>query len=267
MAKIITLLTDFGIKDGYPGVMKGVIWSIAPDAHIADLTHSISPQDVMAGALALGRVAPYFPPGTVHIGVVDPGVGTQRRPIAVQIGDSFFVGPDNGLATLLLERAEQNGEIVTVVHLDKQRFWLPTVSNVFHGRDIFAPVGAWLASKTPLTELGTPISDPMRLALPRPQAFAEGWRGAVLHIDHFGNLATNIHRSLISPEAGVLVRIGTAEIDGLSRTFGDGVPGSLIALIDSSDYLSLCVVNGSAAERLGVKTGDTIEVRIKKSER
>ncbi|NPV74768.1 MAG: SAM-dependent chlorinase/fluorinase [Anaerolineae bacterium] len=265
MAKIITLLTDFGLKDGYPGIMKGVIWTIAPDAHIADLTHSISPQNILEGALALARAAPYFPPETVHIGVVDPGVGTERRPIAAQLGDAFFVGPDNGLFSLLLEDAEQKGATIKVVHLDHPGFWRPTVSSVFHGRDIFAPVGAWLASKIRLEELGTPITDPVRLQIPRPEPIPGGWRGAILHMDHFGNLSTNIPQSLLPAQARDLrIRLGEVEIRGLKRAFGEGKPGELVALVDSAGQLSICVVNGSAAERLNSKIGDVIEIRAQR---
>lgn len=261
MAKIITLLTDFGHKDGYPGVMKGVIWTIAPEAQIADLTHSISPQNVLEGALALARAVPYFPPGSVHIGVVDPGVGTQRRPIAARLGDAFFVGPDNGLFTLLLEDAEAKNAPVRVIHLDRPAFWRPAVSAVFHGRDIFAPVGAWLANGTPLEELGTPIDDVIRLKIPQPERVSGGWRGVVLHIDHFGNLSTNIPQELLPAQTSRLhVRLGGVEIAGLKRTFGEGKPGELLALIDSAGQLSICVVNGSAAERLGVQPGAPVDV-------
>lgn len=268
MPAIITLLTDFGLKDGYPGIMKGVIWTIAPEAQIADLTHSISPQNILEGALALARAAPYFPPGTVHIGVVDPGVGTQRRPIAAQLGEAFFVGPDNGLFTLLLEAAEAKGAPVKVVHLDRPRFWLPDVSSVFHGRDIFAPVGAWLTHKTRLEELGTPVTGAARLQIPRPQSITDGWRGAVLHVDHFGNLSTNIPQALLLPPASDLyIRLGGTEIRGLKRTFGEGKSGELVALVDSAGQLSICVVNGSAAGRLDAKVGDVVEVRTQSSEK
>ena len=143
---VITLTTDFGEKDGFTGVLKGVIWGICPDAQIADITHSISPQNVLEGALALWRAAPFFPAGTVHIAVVDPGVGTNRRPMAARLGDYFYVGPDNGLFTPMIEDARNNNQVVEFVHLDKPKFWLKNVSHTFHGRDIFAPVGAHLAN-------------------------------------------------------------------------------------------------------------------------
>jgi S-adenosylmethionine hydrolase len=261
MSKFITLLTDFGVKDGYPGIMKGVIWGIVPDAQIADLTHSVSPQNILEGALTLARAVPYFPPGTVHIAVVDPGVGTERRPIAARIGDSFFVGPDNGLFTPLLEKAEKTGEDIQIIHLDRPGYWLADVSAVFHGRDIFAPVGAWLANNTPLGSMGTPINDAIRIEIPAVRAIPGGFRGAVLHIDHFGNLSTNISRGLLPEDTGsVRVRYREIEIPGLVSAFGDGQPGSLAALIDSGGFLSVCAVNGNAAERLNARIGDIVEV-------
>lgn len=263
MNKIITLLTDFGTRDAYPGIMKGVIWGIAPDAQIADLTHEVSPQNIMEAALALARAVPYFPAGTVHIAVVDPGVGTARRPVAARIGDAFFVGPDNGLFSPLLDKAEKTGAAIRIVHLDRPEYWLRDVSSVFHGRDIFAPVGARLANRTPLEALGTPITDIIRLNIPSPQPVEDGWQGAILHIDHFGNLSTNLSRELLPQDTcTVRVRFGGFEIRGLVCAFGDGRPGDLVALTDSSGYLSLCVVNGSAANKLNAAVGDPLEIRF-----
>ena len=260
--KLITLTTDFGLQDGYPGIMKGVIWGIAPDAQIADLTHAIPPQDILAGALALGRAAPYFPPGTIHLAVVDPGVGTRRRAMAARIGECFFVGPDNGLCTALLDQAA--GLPQQAVQLDRPRFWLPEVSHSFHGRDIFAPVAAHLANGVPLDELGSPLPEVVRLIIPQPtpirQAERRGWRGQVIHVDAFGNLATNFTRQHV-PEAGSpRVRIAGQEICGVANTFGEGQPGELIAMLDSSGQLSLCEVNGSAARRLKVAAGEPVEL-------
>ncbi|MGB2909095.1 MAG: SAM-dependent chlorinase/fluorinase [Anaerolineales bacterium] len=166
----ITLLTDFGLKDGNVGVMKGVIWGITPDVHIADLSHHISPQNVHEAALVLRRAAPYFPDGTVHVVVVDPGVGTERRPIAAQLGNHYFIGPDNGVVTMLLEHIEAEGFPISFIHLNKPQHWLPEVSSVFHGRDIFAPAAAHLAAGVTLTELGDPIDDPIRLSAARTGA-------------------------------------------------------------------------------------------------
>ncbi|NPV85855.1 MAG: SAM-dependent chlorinase/fluorinase [Anaerolineae bacterium] len=260
--KYITLTTDFGLEDGYAGVLKGVIWGIAPDAHIADISHLVPPQDLMAGALTLGRAIAYFPPGTVHLAVVDPGVGTQRRPIAARLGPYFVVAPDNGLITQALRRAEQRKQSLAIVHLNKPAFWLSDVSNVFHGRDIFAPVAAHLANGIPLEEMGDLITDPVRLHFPFPKASRDVLHGEIIHIDHFGNLATNIDRSYLKSLQIQEIRFGRHIIRRLACAYGDGSPGELLALIDSSDLLSLCEVNGNAAARLGARIGDRVEVVI-----
>jgi S-adenosyl-L-methionine hydrolase (adenosine-forming) len=260
--KLITLLTDFGLQDGYPGIMKGVIWGIAADAQIADLTHSIRAQDILEGALALGRAAPYFPPGTIHLAVVDPGVGTGRRAMAARAGDCFFVGPDNGLCTLLLEQAA--GRPQEAVQLDNPRFWLPVVSHSFHGRDIFAPVAAHLANGVLLKELGSPLADIVRLTIPQPQPLTgpgrQGWWGQVIHVDAFGNLATNFTRQHLLGGIRPCLRLAGKEICGLANTFGEGQPGELLAMLDSSGQVSVCAVNGSASERLNVTTGEPVEL-------
>src|SRR5512137_720462 len=151
---LITLTTDFGLKDGFVGTMKGVIWSICPSAQIADISHAIAPQNVLEGALVLWHAHAFFPPGTVHVAVVDPGVGTRRRPLAARIGEHFFVGPDNGLFTPEYEEAEKNGWLLEIVHLTNEKYFLPQVSRTFHGRDIFAPAAAHLADGVRLGELG-----------------------------------------------------------------------------------------------------------------
>lgn len=262
--KFITLLTDFGIRDGYVGIMKGVIYRIAPDAKIADLSHTIAPQNILEGALVWSRSYAFFPEGAVHVAVVDPGVGTQRRPIAARLGKFFFVCPDNGLITAILEETEKAGGAVEFVHLDRPRYWLPQVSNVFHGRDIFSPVAAHLASGVPLRELGSPITDPARLALPRPQRTAQGWKAEIIGIDHFGNLNTNVNRQdLLGPglePQNLRVSIAGREIRGLAKTFGDHARGELVALIDSDDSLAIAVVNGNAAQELNIEFGDPVEV-------
>ena len=217
--KYITLLTDFGLKDGYVGVMKGVIWGICPGVQIADITHSVSPQNVLEGAIVLERTAPFFPEGTVHVAVVDPGVGTRRRPIAARLGEQFFVGPDNGLFTLLLEKNRSQQKPVEVVHLDQPRYWLGDVSNVFHGRDIFAPVAAHLANGVPLASLGSVIQDAAVLYLPQPKPIPGGWSCQIITIDQFGNLATNLMREQLSTLRNPCVKIGGQTIIGLSATF------------------------------------------------
>ncbi|HEX7975679.1 MAG TPA: SAM-dependent chlorinase/fluorinase [Anaerolineales bacterium] len=257
---IVTLMTDFGIKDGNVGVMKGVILGLAPDAQIVDLSHTISPQDIREAGLILVRSAPYFPSGTIHVVVVDPGVGTARRPIAARLGTQRFVGPDNGVLTLLLERAEQEQWPVEIVHLDKQQYWRPEVSHVFHGRDIFAPAAGYIAAGISLSSMGTPITDPVRLKLPQPQRTASGLRGEVIHIDHFGNISTNIRYEHLGDHHGATVRLAGVEIQGLVQTFGDRPAGDLIALYGSTGNLIVSVVNGSAAQRLEIKIGDPVEI-------
>jgi len=256
---VISLLTDFGLKDGFAGIMKGVILGIAPQAQIIDISHEISPQNIPEAALILFRAAPYFPAGTVHTVVVDPGVGTLRRPLAAQIGNQFFVGPDNGCITTWLELARQTGQETAFYHLTRPEFWLPAVSTVFHGRDIFAPVAAHLAAGTPLPALGEPISDPVLLRLPQPQPTPNGLRGEVIHIDHFGNLACNIRlEHLHRPVQEVQVEVHT--IEGLVDAFGERPAGSLVALLGSTGNLVISVVNGSAASRLNARPGDPVEV-------
>jgi len=261
--RLITLLTDFGMRDGYPGVMKGVIYRISPAVKIADLSHDISPQNIREASQVWARACGFYPEGTIHVGVVDPGVGTQRRPIAARIGDAFFVCPDNGLLTPLLEEAGQTRREIEIVHLNQPRFWLPQTSAVFHGRDIFAPVAAHLANETPLSELGAPIRDPVLLQTPQPEATENGWRGEVTAIDHFGNVSTNLKQETIPAQKVVRVRIHGKEILGLSQTFGDHAAGELIALIDSDGRLAIAVVNGSAAQEIGVQIGDKVEVETR----
>lgn len=262
----IAVMTDFGLKDGNVGVMKGVIWRICPEALIADVSHLIGPQNLPEAALVLARSAPYFPEGTIHLVVVDPGVGTERRPMAARLGGGYYVGPDNGIITLWLERALGQGDLCEFVALDRREYWLPEVSHVFHGRDIFAPIAAHLAAGVPLLKLGTSFSDPVKLHLPKPARGKRGWRGEVIHIDHFGNIASNIRREdLAQPlanNAQLIVRLGETRIEGLVDAFGEREPGAIIALMGSTGNLIVSVVNGDAAFRLGARVGDPIEVQI-----
>jgi S-adenosylmethionine hydrolase len=258
---VITLLTDFGIRDGYPGVMKGVIWKIAPDVQIADISHTIKPQNILHGALALARTTRFFPAGTIHVGVVDPGVGTTRRPIGLRLGEHYFIGPDNGLFTLVLERAEASHEVVQVVHLDQPQYWLPEISRVFHGRDVFAPSAAHLAAGVPLEKMGTPIKDPLRIQIPHPIPLAgAGLRGQVIEIDTFGNLSTNIEEDDLQQMGDITVHINGQQVGGLVKTFGERPLGSLIALIGTSHDLMIAVVNGNAAQAVNASLGDIVDV-------
>jgi S-adenosylmethionine hydrolase len=256
----ITLLTDFGTTEGEHAVMKGVIWNIVPGNPIADLTHDISPQNILEASLVLERTVHYFPPETVHIVVVDPGVGTSRRPIAAQFGDQFFVGPDNGVCTPLLERAERENKTVEIVHLDKPKFWLEKVCSIFHGRDIFSPCGAYIAKGVPLKELGTPITDIIRFHRPTPKIREDGAECEVLHIDYYGNIIVNIQREDLEGLRPMKISIGGAILDGMKDTFGDVPEGELVAVYSPTDYLLIAVRNGNAAQRLGVRRGDPVGI-------
>ncbi len=258
---IITLLTDFGTKDGFSATMKGVIWSIDPTIQIADISHEISPQNVLEGAIALWRAAPFYPAGTVHIAVVDPGVGTHRRPMAARFGDHYFVGPDNGLFTPLIEDARNAGKTTEFVALDNPRYWLPDVSRTFHGRDIFAPCGAHLARGVALKDLGTAFTDPVILSMPKPEKTSAGYRAHIKVVDAFGNLTTDLPAELLNGRP-VCVRIKGHTIDELSSSYGHQPVGAIVALIDSEGYLEVAVVNGSGAKTLGAAVGDAVEVEF-----
>ena len=256
----ITLLTDFGLSDGYPGIMKGVIFTIAPNARIADITHAISPQNIQEGGLALFRSYRYFPAGTIHLAVVDPGVGTQRRPLAMQVGQYIFVGPDNGLFSLIIREGQQHGWNSRYFHLNQPRYWLPDPSSVFHGRDIFAPTAAHHAVGVPLSDLGEEIFDPVLFPEVSPVKIPSGWQGQVVAIDHFGNLSTNITDDHLSGLRKVKVTIADRHIDGLVKTFGDRPDGTLIALIGTDRDLSISIVNGDAKTSLGVGIGAAVQI-------
>jgi S-adenosylmethionine hydrolase len=257
---LITLTTDFGLKDGFVGTLKGVIWSICPQAQIADISHAISPQNVLEGAHVLGRAYAFFPPGTVHVAIVDPGVGTRRRPIAACLGAQFFVGPDNGLFTPMLADAEKNGWPVEIVHLTNSDYFLENVSHTFHGRDIFAPVAAYLCTGIPLAQFGPIIRDPVRLTLPQPEQLPNGWRAHVIAVDVFGNLATDLPASALAGQTNLIFSLRGREVHGLVASYGHKASGVLVALVDSENFLELAIVNGSAAEVLGAHVGDEVEV-------
>jgi|GEM_PF-9011 len=260
----LTLLTDFGLKDHFVGVMKGVIAEIAPQTRVIDISHQVDPQNVQAGARMLAEAIPYFTPGTVHVAIVDPGVGTARRAIAARIDDHFFVAPDNGLLTLLIEKAGAEGKPVEIVNLDQPQYWLPEPSRSFHGRDIFAPVGAHLVNGVPLAKLGSPISDPVRLSLPQPERTPNGWKAEVVLVDVFGNLSTNLSAEALPEDLeNIIININGEKIRGITYAFGEAVSGTLIATIDSTGSLAISVVNGSAAERLKVDVGTPLKVTMK----
>jgi S-adenosylmethionine hydrolase len=257
---LITLLTDFGSTDGFSGILRGVIWSIYPQVQIADISHEIPPQDIRKGAYTLQRAYPYFPAGTVHLAVVDPGVGTERRPLVARLGEWFFVGPDNGLFTCVYEDAETSHWTMEFIHLANSRYFLPEVSTSFHGRDIFAPAAAHLARGVSMSDLGTIIRDPVRLLLPHPVRTASGWMAHITDCDRFGNLLTDLPAARMNTPATVQLHIGNREIVGIRTSYGTAPTGELIALCNSQGLLEIAVVNGSAAQVTGGIPGMDIEV-------
>lgn len=263
MNRIITLTSDFGTRDGYVGTMKGVILRINPDATIVDITHEIAPQNTEQGAFLFAASAKYFPANTIHVVVVDPGVGSTRRGIAVQAGETIFVAPDNGVLTKALGD-KVSDSAVRAVQLTKAKFWLPFVSSTFHGRDIFAPVAAHLSLGTGIEALGEPITDWVRLPAFWPtRRGTDGWVGRVTHIDRFGNIVTNIEADLLvnSDPRMVVVEIGGKKIVGLKRTYADAAEGELIALIGSGSDLEIAQRNGNASKTLGIVSGAEVVVR------
>jgi hypothetical protein len=254
---VITLMTDFGQKDAYVGAMKGVILGINPQATLVDLSHEIAPQAVEEAAYVLWTAYPYFPPGTVHVVVVDPGVGSDRRPIAIQTERAFFVGPDNGVFSYVLT-AERSAR---VVHLTNPRYWRPQVSSTFHGRDIFSPVAAHLSLGVPFGDLGEPIDDPVLLPLAQPERRADGVIGRVIHVDHFGNVITNLGPEDLPAREGLVIEVAGQHIRGLSSTYSAAQPGELVALWGSDGLLEIAVREGSAGGRLGIRVGDKVIVR------
>ncbi|MDF1519370.1 MAG: SAM-dependent chlorinase/fluorinase [Brevefilum sp.] len=257
----LTLLTDFGLQDHFVGVMKGVITNIAPQTNIIDISHQVRPQNIRLGGHLLAQALPYFPAGSVNVAVVDPGVGTRRRALAALIGEHYFVAPDNGLLTPILERAHKTGGVIEIVSLNQSKYWLTDPSISFHGRDIFAPVAAHLVNGMPLDRLGDRIDDPITLALPQPSLTDQGWLGEVIMVDIFGNLSTNLMGDLLENDIGEMtVNIEDKCIHGLTATFGNAQEGDLIATIDSSGYLSIAIVNGDASKTLGADIGTPVQV-------
>lgn len=262
MRPIITLTTDFGNEDEYAGVVKGVILARFSDVHIVDITHKIAPQNIRQAALVLQRAAPYFPEGTIHLAVVDPGVGTSRRAMAAVTGDQMFVGPDNGLITFLAQDAWHALERVEMVELWNESYWLSTPSRVFHGRDIFAPVAAYLAEGGAIENLGPPINDPVLLSRPSVRVEGSHLKGEVLNIDHYGNIATNITSNELGEKKPSRVQIGAASVTTMVSAYGEGKKSDLVALINSSGALEIAETDGNAAKRLKILPGDEVLVEL-----
>ena len=256
---VITLLTDFGLVDGYVASMKGVILNICSDVSLVDVSHSIPPQDVRSGAYLIATVYELFPPGTVHLAVVDPGVGTERRGLAIAAAGHFFVGPDNGLFSLALQ-----GQPQWQAHsLENPAYWRSAVSKTFHGRDIFAPVAAHLAKGIPLHSLGPPCNPFMASWTSITRSTGE-IRGEVIYIDHFGNIITNLKLQDIEQSAaggGFSLTVRSHYITRFADTYGEVKAGTALMLIGSSGYLEIALNQGNAAKTMQVKTGDRVRLQ------
>jgi S-adenosyl-L-methionine hydrolase (adenosine-forming) len=257
LPKIVTLTSDFGLKDPYAAEMKAAVLGICPDAVIIDVTHLVDKFNVRTGAFALASVTPYFPSGTVHVAVIDPGVGTLRRPIGVQTKRGFFVGPDNGL---LILAAEAQG--ITRVHeIASRRLMLPHVSSTFHGRDIFAPAAAHLANGVVLEEFGPKITEYVKPEFTVVTRSKDALVGEVLHVDDFGNIITNIHAIDVAvlKEDMVQVELPSATVQmKLSRTYANAKLQEPLALIGSHNYIEIALNQGNAAAKFSAKEGDKI---------
>jgi len=257
---IITLTTDFGHGDPYVAVMKGVIFGINPDVSIVDVCHTVKPQNIAQAAYILSTSSRYFPKGTIHVAVVDPGVGTQRQALLVVTKEAMFLGPDNGVLSYVMEEAQPDIEVFA---LTNQRFWLMPLSSTFHGRDIFAPAAAHLSLGTPPSEFGEAIQPLSLIPVSRPLMGEDGVLiGHVIHVDWFGNLITDIRQSDL-PDGRLFVEVGGHIIDDLSQTYEEGE--ELLAIMGSDNRLEVSVKKGSAAGFLRAGIGDEVKVGINKT--
>ena len=258
---IITLMTDFGTSDHYVGVMKGVILNINPQAQIVDITHAIPPQDIYGAAFLIDSAHRYFPPGAIHVIVVDPGVGSERGAIVCQTETAYFVCPDNGILTHIL----RNEEHIHTVAVENAAYFLPQVSNTFHGRDIFAPVAAHLSRGIPIDKLGSPVARPVQLPIPKPQVTDKAIVGHIVWIDSFGNLVTDISPGILESleeRNSVVICAGSARIDHLNRSYAESAVGEALAIVGSFNRLEISINQGNAAQVLDLKQGDTITIRM-----
>ncbi len=265
-APVIALLTDFGLRDTYAGELKGAILTVNPSATIVDITHDVPRQDVAAGAFMLGNAASAFPKGTVFVAVVDPGVGSERRPVLVETASGAFVGPDNGLLSRVVWRSDAPETPTTglsplpagvlAYHLINPAYWRATVSNTFHGRDVFAPVAAHYSLGVAASAMGEPVSELVRLPGPQPVERDGAVAGEVVYVDGYGNLVTNIPAHQLPADA--VVEIVGQRVMGLSRHYDVARP--LVALVGSHDTLEVAQPGGSAAEALGVGRGAPVRV-------
>ena len=259
MRPVIALLSDFGTHDHYAGTMKGVMIGICPDVTLIDISHDIAPHDVLEGALQLAASSRYFPAGTIFLAVVDPGVGSARRGIAVEAGEYRFVAPDNGVLTAVLRETAPK----RIVELTERRYARPTVSRTFEGRDRFAPAAAWLAKGIQLSALGRTVTSYQQIEIPQVGVGEAQLSGVVLVVDRFGNLVTNIDRRTFEPFARaqpVSLTVAGHAIAGVVATYTDIRAGEVCALFGSTDHLELAANGGSAAAALGVSRGAAVEI-------
>ena len=256
---LITLTTDFGLRDPYVATLKGTIYAINADLQVVDLSHEIPPQDILEGALFLAAALPHFAEGSIHVAVVDPGVGTERHPIALRAGGQVLVCPDNGLATLFLQEYPlQEARIIT-----NPRCMREFVSATFHGRDIFAPTAAQLACGMPLAEVGGELDTIVSLHVPRARKEGGNIAGEIVHVDRFGNCITNIHHSMLHDVVPSRIQAGAAIVPGgLHATYAEVQPGEPVVLFSSSGHLEIAVNVGSAWERLGLRKGDAVSIEF-----
>lgn len=255
--RIITLLTDFGLRDHYVAAMKGVMLSLNPDLTLVDISHLVPPQDIFSGAFILSQAYACFPVGTIHMAVVDPGVGAERKALAVSAGGHIFLAPDNGLLTYVF----RSHEGFSAYEITAEHYFRKPVSATFHGRDVFAPVAAWISRDIALHQLGPVASDPVWLKIPEPLRVQDNRiQACILSVDQFGNLITNLLPADAPSTARILA--GGREITSFRRTYGEGLPGEVFIVPGSTGYLEIAVKEGSAASLLGLKGGAPIEVLL-----
>jgi S-adenosylmethionine hydrolase len=254
---VISLLTDFGLTDWFAGTMKGVIVGICPQARIIDLTHDVKPGDIRAAAFALARGCGFFPSGTIHVAVVDPGVGSSRPAIVVRTADFWFIGPDNGVLSLALQREQ----IESIHRLENAGYFLPQVSHTFHGRDVFAPVAAHVGNGVPLHQFGPACDDYEKLDWREPREARDGWRGEVVYVDCFGNAITNLDNSLFATKSHDWSLRLKSEKHCPVRPYYEAVPaGRAVAVPGSSGLLEIAVNGGNASRRFGLKVGAKVDL-------
>jgi S-adenosylmethionine hydrolase len=259
-APILTLTSDFGLSDHYVAVMKGVISTICPQARIVDISHGINPFDIAAGAYLIAQAYPSFPSKTVHVVVVDPGVGSARRPILLEAAGQYFVGPDNGVLSMVYAREEHKVRLIA-----NDRYFRKPVSQTFHGRDIFSPVAAHLAAGVPPSRMGKLIQDYLRGSFEKPQRTGKRtWTGRILTIDRFGNIITNFHVSEFPDldRKNFSLALGPRQVGVLAHNYAECGPGELFLIVGSSGYLEVSVNQASAAKAIGCETGAPAELMI-----